>query len=402
MANTGKSRSFVLMGLGGAVILTVAVVFALRGDDPPAKPAAGKSSAPSRATSRPRPDRPLAAAVLTPQEKGRRLYSPLSSAEWQQAAATLTPAKAREMLERDRTDGLSPEARAERAWHIISQLCRNGYSKEAWDLVEKDPGVVREKALNGFFRDATLPKAELLALLDGTEKKERAMGLSGYWDRFTPEEFVRLDLNEFPIRSPQERAALRQTLEAMAAQAFDPANPDAGRVVRRELLDLAVVQANNGVLAYSDLGKMLLQDPSKDGFAYWDAVRNAAPEFRKEQDSYKGTDAQIIRAMTAQDPERMMEMTLVEGTYERGKSYIALEKWLSQDFRKAEQWYLGHAGRMDADSAAVAFFRANASRGDYEAALAWYGRLQKDGWKNGIGGEMRAVVRKMEAQAAGN
>jgi len=373
-----------------------------RSDDPPAMAGGETQPALRRSTSSSRPVRPVPArpAILTAQEKGRRLYSPLSSPEWQQVAPTLTPAKAREMLERDRADGLNPEARAQRAWHIISQLCKNGYSKEAWDLVEGDPGVVREKVLNGFFRDANLPKAELLALLDGIEKKDRAMGLSGYWDRLAPEEFVRLDMSEFPIRSPQERAALRQTLEAMTAQAFDPANSDAGRMVRQELLEMAVVQANNGVLAYSDFGKMLLQDPSKDGFAYWAALQKAAPELRQGQDSYKGTDAQIIRAMTAQDPARMMEMTLVEGSYERGKMYVALEKWLVQDFRMAEAWYQSHAGQVDADGVAVAFFRANAARGDYQASLQWYEKLERDSWRSGLGGEMRAVQRKLEAQAA--
>lgn len=302
------------------------------------------------------------------------------------------------MLERDRLEEKNIEVRAEKAWRIISRLCQNGFTAEAWEMIESDPGEVRQKSLNGFFRDAAVPKAELLGMLDGLEKKERAAGLSGYWDRFAPEEFVHLDMNDFPIKSPEEKIALRQSFQAMIAQAFDPNHPDVGKAVRQELLNLAADQVNRSVFSYGDLGKMIQQDPSKDGFAYWEALVRVDPEMKKGQDSLKGTDAQVIRAMTTQDPERTLNMTLVEGSAARGKGYVALEKWLTQDYRRAEEWYQRNRDKADADSSAVAFMRACATLGDYQKALDWYAVIQNESWQKGIGGEMRSIQRRLEAE----
>lgn len=327
-----------------------------------------------------------------------RLYGASSDRKWSDIAPTLTPAKAKEMLEYDRLNEPNLEVRAERAWRLINQLCQNGYAKEAWAMIDGDPGIVRQLSINGFFRDADLPKTELLGLLNELEKKERATGLSGYWDRFAPEEFVRLNLSEYEIRSPEEKAALRQTLEAMIGRVFDPSNPDVGKIIRQDLLNLAADQIGLGIFAYSDMGKVLQQDPSKDGFAYYEALQRVDPEHRKNQDTLKGTDAQVVRAMVTQDPQRTLDMTLVEGSWAKGKGYVALEKWVTMDYRAAEEWYRRNEEKADRDSSAVAFMRACQTLGRLDEALQWYERIESESWKNGIGGEMRTIVRKLEAE----
>jgi hypothetical protein len=279
----------------------------------------------------------------------------------------------------------------------MGQLCLNGFTREAWALIESDPGIVREKALKGFFHEATLPETELISKLAALEKRERLMGLTGYWERMEPESFAHVDLGKFALNGTEDRVALRQTFESMLSKAFDPSNPDLGKLVRQDLLKFAVDQANAGVLAVSDIGKILQKDPSKDGFAYWDAMDRIDPALRKNQDSLMGTDAVIIQAMTTQDPERTLNMTLVEGSPARGKGYVALEKWLNQDFRKAEEWYHRNANRADPDSSAVAFMRACATRGDYQTALDWHAKIESESWKKGIGGEMRSIQRRLAA-----
>jgi pentatricopeptide repeat protein len=266
-------------------------------------------------------------------------------------------------------------------------------------MIEGDPGIVRQLSLNGFFRDANLPKSELIGLLDGLEKKERATGLSGYWDRFAPEEFVRLNMSEYEVRSPEEKAALRQTLEAMISRAFDQNHPETSKLIRQDLLNLAADQIGRGIFAYGDMGKILQQDPSKDGFAYYEALQRVDPEYRKNQDTLKGTDSQVVRAMVTQDPQRTMDMTLIEGSWVKGKGYVALEKWVTMDYRAAEEWYQRNEGKADRDSSAVAFMRACGTLGRFEEALQWYARIESESWKNGIGGEMRSIARKLEAES---
>ncbi|RYD37272.1 MAG: hypothetical protein EOP87_03885 [Verrucomicrobiaceae bacterium] len=385
-----KATPFILVALIG-----IGAYLAGRKSPGTAENGESRGNVPERRRAEPHSDRGNGNRRLADQRKTNR------SPNKHGATATITPGDARNALQRLRQEEKNLETLAEKTRDIIARLCQAGYSREAWDLIDAETGMVRERSLKGFFHDATLPKEELMHLLDGLEKKERAMGLSGYWDRLTPEEFARLNLSEFEIRSPDERAALRQTFEAMVAEAFDPDNPDIGKGVRQDLLNQAAEQVNSGVLVYGDVGKMLQQDPSKDGFAYWDALSRVEPELRKGQDTLKGTDAQVIRAMTIQDPERTLDMTLVMGTPARGKGYVALEKWLTMDFRSAEAWYQRNSQQADADSAAVAFMRACGTLGRHQEALDWYARIEKDGWRTGVGGEMRAIERKLQ-QEAGN
>ena len=388
-------RFLIIAGIIAVTVVTGIFTFSIGGDKT-AETDVGKADTPrtSRVSSRGELDR----QPNVRKKKEHRLYDAGSDRKWSDIAATLTPAKARELLEFDKLNEPNLEVRAERAWRIINQLCQNGFSQEAWEMIDRDQGIVRQLSLNGFFRDANLPKGEILGLLNGLEKKERATGLSGYWDRFAPEEFVHLNMSEFEIRSPEEKAALRQTLEAMIGRAFDSDNPEIGKVIRQDLLNLAADQIGLGVFAYSDIGKMLGQDPSKDGFAYYEALQRVDPAYRRNQDTLKGTDAQVVRAMVTQDPQRTMDMTLVEGSWVKGKGYVALEKWGTMDYRAAEEWYRRNEGKADRDSSAVAFMRACDTLGRLDEALQWYARIESQSWKNGIGGEMRAIVRKLEAE----
>ena len=391
------SRRFLV--IAGIIAVTVVIGISIFSSDrnEVAETPVGKTDRPqsSRISFR---DRDLDRQPNVRKKKEYRLYDASPDRKWSDIAATLTPERAREMLEFDKLNEPNLQVRAERAWRIINQLCQNGYSQEAWSMIDGDPGIVRQHSINGFFRDANMPKSELLGLLDSLEKKDRATGLSGYWDRFAPEEFVRLNMSEFEIRSPEEKAALRQSLEAMIGRAFDSDNPEIGKVIRQDLLNLAADQIGLGVFAYSDIGKMLGQDPSKDGFAYYEALQRVDPAYRRNQDTLKGTDAQVVRAMVTQDPQRTMDMTLAEGSWVKGKGYVALEKWVTMDYRAAEDWYRRNEGKADRDSSAVAFMRACDTLGRLDEALQWYARIESQNWKNGIGGEMRAIVRKLEAE----
>ncbi len=395
-----KLSKTALIGAIGISAIAVAIILSLQSAEkiPSNASSATSPSAAERTKARPtriHPDRSKPSGSQGDRIHHERSTSALNGG---QVDATLNPAKAKELLERYRDEEKNIEVRADKTAQIIAQLCRNGFTKEAWSLIESDPGVVREKSLSGFFREATLPENEMISRLGTLEKKERLMGLTGYWSRFEPETFARLDLGKFGLHTTEDRVALRQTLESMLAKAFDPANPDIGKSIRQDLLRSAVYQANAGTLVVGDIGKILDRDPSKDGFAYWEALERIDPALRKGQDTLKGTDAVIIRAMVTQDPERTLNMTLVTGTPARGKGYVALEKWLTQDFNKASEWYHRNADRADPDSSAVAFMRACATRGDYQAALDWYAKIQSESWKNGIGGEMRSIQRRLDAE----
>lgn len=321
--------------------------------------------------------------------------------EWDRLAPKLDPAKARELLEKDRLEEKNIALRAERAAQIIAQLCRNGYSKEAWNLIDVNEGLVREKSLGGFFHDANLPHTEIVGLIEGLHTQERAVSMQGYWGRFSPEEFAQMDLTDMPLRSKNEQGVFRRTIESKLAEIYDANNPEGSVQLRKNLLQQVAKMMNNQTLEYWHLGDLANKDPSKDGFSYWEIAKTVNSTTRNPQPPYNGTDSTIIRTMTIQDPERLMTMTLVPETPEAKSMHIAMEQWLISDYDKAATWYESNKGGFDAalrDRAAAAFMRAAAKRRNYQEALSWYAVLEADTWKSGMKREKQIIEKQLKAQ----
>lgn len=390
----------------GLLVLIAAIaagVFAgTRLNRPDTKTENGANSSPSR------PDRARPASVSDrtsreerPADPGRRYFKLPDDPEWKRLAKTLNPDLARDMLERSKTEDTNIDARAEKAWLIINLLCQNGYTDEAWNLIDPEEGEVRHKGLGGFFRDADLPKSELLSLADGMTGRDRAASLFGYWSRFSPEEFVKLDMAETPLRSWSDTGAFRRAVEEVISQAFDPKNPEASKWLRHDALAKAVELANGGTFPYSDLKTILSKDPSKDGFVYWDAIKNVSPELRATQtqgmNNYNGTDSMIIRAMAVQDPKRTMEMTLVPDSHESKYIHIAMGQWLEKDFTNADTWVRQQLPNFSEDQqerTAVAYIRAQVARNNFEEAEKWLPLIQNRKWKDAVAWHVDQINRR--------
>jgi hypothetical protein len=351
-----------------------------------AKATAASESAMAERKSRSRVER--ANDTLTPPpQKGRRYFTPSADPSWLKTASKLTPASAKEMLERNTLEITNLEERAEKAWNIIGRLCLNGYPREAWELIENDTGTVRQKQLNAFFREADLPKEELLRLLGDQQTHDRAIGLYGYWGRFSAEEFGKMDMSEFPLKSQQEIGAFRKTIGDMITEKYDPADPEASRTIRADLLARMIEQSNAGMFSYEEVAKLLSKDPSKDGFLYWEATAKVDPRLKAGQNTFYGTESQIVRLMTAQDPEKVLNLATTAGSREQQFYHIALNEWLDKDYKKGEDWYYTREASMTEDAkerSAVAFVRASVRAGNYGAADQWLARVSGEGWHNAL------------------
>jgi hypothetical protein len=337
-----------------------------------------------------------------PPPKGRRYFPPPSDPAWAKMAAKLNPESAKEMLERNKLEITNVEERAEKAWHIINQLCLNGFTGEAWELIDKDAGAVRQKGLGGFFRDADLPKAEILGRLNELQTADRSASLYGYWSRFSAEEFGKMDMTEFPLKSGFETGAFRRVVGDLLADSYDPGDPEASRTARGEVLAKVAEQINAGMFSYGEFAAIIQKDKSLDGFLFWEMTQKVDDQFKQGQRSFDGTDAQIIRLMTAQDPEKVLGMASTPDTKEHGHYHIALMAWLNKDYKGGEQWYNQHQSSLseeDRDRSAVAFARANVEAGNHDTGEQWIGKIQSERWFNAVSYERNAIdQRKKKAQ----
>ena len=401
-----ESKQARLYAGGITLVVVAAVVMAMRGG-----PESGEKKEEEKAitvTQRtPRQAIERNSSSPAPLTKGRRYYPELADSSWKKIAATLDPQKAKELLAYDVANEKNIDTRAERAWHIINQLCLNGYSREAWELIDQETGTVREKALGGFFRDADLPESELIAMMNGLTNRDKASSFYNYFSRFTPEDFVKgVDLSQFPMGNTTEMFSLRRAMEDMMVEAYDAKDPEASKEVRRDLLAKVLEQSNNGAISYQEFKNFLSKDPSKDGFTYWEVLKSATPEIRADQlqgtRNYDGTDAMVMRAMAIQDPEKTMAMTLVPGSHEANYIHIAMGQWLEKDYSNANKWVQSHEGSFTPDQqerTAVAFVRAQVARGEYDSAAEWAAKIQSPKWQGAVAWHV-GQIRKNRPQAA--
>ena len=258
---------------------------------------------------------------------------------------------------------------------------------------------VRQKGIGGVFRDAKLSNDEMIAMLDTLKTADRSSGMYGFFSRLSPDEFGQLDMSRFPLKSGFETGGFERAINDLLKECYDPENPAAGSIARAAVLERAIDQTNAGRFPYGFIANILKNDPSRDGFLYWEVSKNVSDEAKAGQRSFDGTDAQIIRVMTAQDPERMLSMATVPGTREHGYYHIAMMEWLNKDFAGGEAWYQKNAGRMtqdDLDRSAVAFTRASVRAGNLEVGQQWMDKIQSEKWRNAVSYERGELGRKKE------
>lgn len=381
------------------IVQSLAITGLLISRNTPEEPgiSAGKDATKERRV-RPRVERTREPAPPPP--KGRRYFAPPTDPEWVKTSSMLNPEKARELLEQNALNITDVEQRAEKAWHIISQLCRNGYTNDAWNLIEATDGAVRQKSIGGFFRDADLPDDELISMLDTLKTADRSSGLYNYWSRLTPEEFAALDMKRFPLKSGFENGAFERLIGDLLNECFNPENPHAGSSARAGVLTNVVAQTNAGMVSYWQVANLLKKDPSRDGFLYWEATKNVSEQARAGQRSFDGTDSQIIRVMTAQDPERTLAMSSTPGTREHAYFHIAMMEWLNKDFKSGEAWYEKNVSNMipeDVDRSAVAFARASVRAGNHELGEQWIAKIQSHRWKDAVHYERAQIAKHKKA-----
>lgn len=294
-------------------------------------------------------------------------------------------AQARELLERNQKETKNLGERADKAHAIIRRLCQNGHAREAWELIDPEYGLVRFRELEAFFQEAKLTPAEALARMGGLDGADRGSALKGYFGSFTADEFVALDLSGFNLENGRERAALISNFSDLLRAASEGDNPDDRQAAA--LLEKATRLTAENKLSLAEFGSLLSLDKSQDSFARWATVTTLPEEMKKADNPYEGVQAKLIREMTLEDPERLMALTMTEGTPEKRFMHIAFEKWLEADNASATQWYESRRENFSEeqnDGAAVAFLRTSVRYEEYETALKWYDRLASPAWRSAV------------------
>ncbi len=357
---------------------------------PTASSAAETSSRSGKANST-RPDSTVSAGN-TPREPSPSESGPLDP---QQAAA---------LLAQNRKSEKNLTLRANRAAALIRRLCQSGYAKEAWDLIDPEYGVERNRALEAYFGSAGISAAEFSSRTTGLDTGDRSAALRGYLGQYSARELATLDLSPINFSERLEQGALIDTLNKLLSGSGENGIQDASTA--NLLLSKAAEWTGANKLRMEDFGNLLKADKNQDHFAQWAITMTLPEEMRMADHTYNGVQPQLIRQMTREDPERMMTMAMTGGGPEERYMHIAFAEWLEADNASAKRWYDSREGSLDTeqqDRTAVAFMRYYVRYGEYERGLEWYNKISGDNWKSALAYEQRNALNgiKKKTEASG-
>jgi hypothetical protein len=296
------------------------------------------------------------------------------------ASRKMTPKIAREILARAKTEIQDPDHIAELYSNIISSLSSNGYVKEAWEMIDKQPGRARSSQLDDFFNNlACLPYFNKL-----TNPYERSTVIGSLMNLLPAQRLSEFDFSQIAVQSEREKNTISSTFAGAASNISTCSEDnisiyDSRRELTGQLLDVATALLRDGKINATQLGRITADDRMHDPFEDWQSIGDPAKALSETQ--IEQLRSSVISDMIASDARRAME-TILSNEKVRSSPLIvsrALESWFLADKASASTWVANELPNV-ADSYArdvISFSLARTAwlNAETETAVQWLGKI---------------------------
>jgi hypothetical protein len=312
----------------------------------------------------------------------------------------LTPQLAKSRIEEHFAKTPDLGERSKLACELIMQLCENGFSSEAFLLLDENFGTVRQNELRTLFAYARLSNEELLARIDevAAYQGDKRTAMKGYLNRFRVDELAET------VSDPNFQGMLSRgnklssyTLSAALAGALQlsPLNQDGESKTR--FLETSKELIEKGFLKPADLLAITDKSLAEDPIERWELIQKAIPSGSLIIDDDEGANSgeALIAQMVTSDGPKALGNLLKIGDYRSVNHAIA--QWTHSDPSGATKWYEGNAGRLspDQNNAVSSAFASTALRSaEFDSARAWAGKIQDPKSKEDLLGKIAGAEQK--------
>ncbi|MBK1884196.1 hypothetical protein JIN85_17385 [Luteolibacter pohnpeiensis] len=298
----------------------------------------------------------------------------------------LTPELAKSRLAKFSSKEPNLLKRSEFASHLIQELCQNGFSEEAFQLLDPNHGTMRSNQIEALFTFADLPNDQLIRRIDeiSVYKEDKVGALRGY--------IGRLKLNNLveSVSDPQFQAALSRGPSlspailsdnlAVALRSMFAASKVAGAATDPQLLKASKELVNQGYLQPSDFVKVASEGPPGNEFERWEEIQEVIPPgtlISGSTASSLNPGQSLVSRMVMSDGPRALSNLLSVGDYKAVDH--AIMQWTYSDPSGATNWYQGNSGQLTPTQNNVvssAFASTALKSYEFEVARAWAERVQ--------------------------
>lgn len=265
---------------------------------------------------------------------------------------------------------------------IIRELCENGYSIEAWDIIEPGLGSVRFSQLSAFFLAAKLSTDELFDRLKTIESGGEMVSCFGYFlTRYKPSEFSDfLTSQRFKDFADSPNSKLSK----------DNISSSISLVLQRNLNDSPPAQVNNitntistmlsnGFLNPDDLLALLSKDNLGGPFVAWDLIKAVDIKHLAVGVSRDTRDHLIAKMVYTDAPQTITKIFENGGDNFSHDIDVVISSWANIDSEGATSWYTQNLQSLTTQqrgAVAFAFSKAAMSSLEFNGAEQWALQIQ--------------------------
>ena len=305
----------------------------------------------------------------------------------------ITPEEARKQL--DVALGLSDVTqRSLAAISIIQKLCEAGYTEEAWELIEENPGQVRSSEIARYFKCAGLDTSAFLAKVSQLPYKgESASALRGYFSSLDSAAIQKLlddssfkeAIRELDKTSP---GILQNSLAGslMATVAF-PGNYSS----KTQALDAAKDLHAKGVLNDERYAQIIKADTSGDAFDKFSRLNAGIGDSPRQTEAGKLRKDLVERMVDSDAPRTLERLTSIKGVQGTVDTIVAIRKWGTLDSVEANEWFVNNSNKLSPihkDAAILGFYRLSLDYNERETAEKWANQITDEGLKKNVLAEL--------------
>jgi len=293
---------------------------------------------------------------------------------------SLTPDAARSLLARIKNDTTNIDQKRWQASRIISCLCNRGYSHEAWDLIETNPGNVRMGELAAFFGNTRLKPDDLYQYLDNlTDPSDRSCALSGFINILPAERLHEFDFSRIYVSSVMEKNTISSSI-SLSIGALS--NPDSGITNSTEIIGMLVDKSMDLARArkidVAHLGSILEADSTHDAFYQWNLIEKVKNGLSRQE--FEQLQSTIVPRMIRNNAQQCMSI-LLNDPYSSQSGVIiskAVDAWYRADSEGANNWIntnINSQSETTRDIICTSAARMASIDGDFATAKLWSARI---------------------------
>lgn len=294
-------------------------------------------------------------------------------------AEAINPDSARRLIDSFDSRNQDITERSRFAANLIKQLCENGFSREAFKLIDEGHGQIRKWQLSTYFEHANLPDRELLDMMTGLDfRSGKHVAFIGFVARCKPEQLAAMisssDVQEFLKFSKFSLDATSIALSTSLQSAL--AMVDKNHI--DSILKVAEDLRGKGLLTPSDLVVIANHFNAGDAFSRWSLVESITSGAGVSDDVIAQKN-QVLAAMVRADAPKAISKILESGDRAESDVGVIIDNWATIDSSGAAKWYQTNRATLSTQNRGfvAAAFSSIAMRSlDFDSARLWTAEVE--------------------------